>query len=123
MLGEGCPDDRAAVKDPRAAAELTGLGAIDWRQRSLGHLYCAGNTHCEGLRCDLIDPSGAVDALDAVSVEMRNVLLTPDLLFPDVCEGLRYGGSISKGDQAEYARLVVRQLRCRKVDLALSVEA
>ena len=40
-----------------------------------------------------------------------------------MCDGLRYGGSIAKWDQAEYARLVVRQLRCHKVDLALSVEA
>ena len=28
--------------------------------------------------CDLIDPSGAVDSLDAVSAELRDVLLTPD---------------------------------------------
>ena len=36
---------------------------------------------------------------------------------------MRYGGSIAKEDQAEYARLLVRQLRCHKVDLALSVVA
>ena len=63
--------------------------------------------------CDLIDPIGPVDALDAlnaVGAEARDILLTPDLFFPDVCEGLRHGGSIAKRDQAEYARLVARQL-------------
>ena len=72
--------------------------------------------------CDLIDPSGAVDALDAGGAEARDILLTSDF-FQTCVKGLRHGGSIAIGNQAEYARLVVRQLRCHKVDLALSVEA
>ena len=38
-------------------------------------------------------------------------------------EGLRHGGTIQKGDVAEYAKLVARQLRSGKVELAWNVQA
>ena len=74
-------------------------------------------------RCDLLTASGRVDSLlhtDATACEPRASVNT---LFGGVPLDWIRAGRIHRDDRAEYARLVVRQLRCDKVSWLPSVIA
>ena len=66
-------------------------------------------------RCDLLDRSGRVDPLPFVDDEARNTLSSGATLFGDGDLKHVRAAPIRRDDRCEYARLVARQLRSRKV--------
>ena len=67
--------------------------------------------------CDLLTPSAAVDPLQFVAQEHRDMLTNAEQLFPGLGPGVVVTGRVNRSDRREYAKLVVRQLRCGKVAL------
>ena len=68
--------------------------------------------------CDLLDPSGLVDPLPDLDDEARSILGDPNKLFVNVTSSLKAIPRIRRSDLAEYCKLVVRQLKCSKVELS-----
>ncbi len=70
---------------------------------------------------DLLNVSGRVDVLKHLSPDIAATVSRQDLLFPCLPKSAAHYPPIAKRSEREYARLVGRQLRCRKVDLAFNV--
>lgn len=81
------------------------------------------NPRLDADRCDILERSGGVDPLPHAEPDHRATLESADALFPvDNLEWVR-AARIGRDDRGEYARLVVRQLRSRKVALLPSVRS
>lgn len=74
-------------------------------------------------RCDLLKHSGGVDPLPHAEPASRLILNSADALFPGECMYWVRAACIGRDDRSEFARLVVRQLRSRKVCLRQSVKS
>ena len=72
-------------------------------------------------RCDLLDDSARVDPTDALGAEDAAIVGDPGALFEKVTRGDASGAYVGARDRAEYAKLVLRQLRCNKVSLRWQV--
>ena len=70
---------------------------------------------------DLLPQSGKVDPLPFVSVEARDLFVNPSKLSPGHHSGLLRFAQINAKDRIEYAKLVCRQLKSGKVDLAATI--
>ena len=73
-------------------------------------------------RCDLLDPSGQVDPLPFATDAARDNLSSGSTLFSNGDLNHVRAAPIRRDDREEYARLVVRQLRCQKVMLLSRVD-
>ena len=73
--------------------------------------------------CDVLDQSGLVDPLPFLPPDVRRVVSDASLLFPKPPEGLSEYQGIKDADRAEYVRLVVEQIKGKKVGLRRSVRA
>ena len=76
------------------------------------------SSRLQATRCDLLERSGNVDPLPSLKPDERDVISSPSLLFPNPPDGMSSFGSVNREDAAEYAKLVGRQLRSRKVVLS-----
>ena len=73
------------------------------------------NPKLDAMRCDLLERSGEVDPLPHVAQEHRVIVNTADALLPyEKLDWVR-AGRIGRDDRAGYAKLVVRQLRCKNL--------
>ena len=77
----------------------------------------------DAARCDLLEQSGEVDPLLHIAQEHRETLGSADVLFPGKDLAWVRAGRIARSDRTEYAKLVVRQLRCNKVCLKADVRS
>ena len=68
--------------------------------------------------CDLLARSGLVDPMPDIDDDSRAILRDPGKLFTSAAAGLGTIPRIRRGDLHEYCKLVVLQLRSRKVQLS-----
>ena len=72
-------------------------------------------------RVDVLEHSGLCSALECLPEEVQKVVQDPNQLFAEAPADLNCFESFSTGEQAEYVKLVCRQLRSGKIGLASSV--
>ena len=77
----------------------------------------------DGMACDLLDTSAGVEPLKYVPSDVSAVLSSPDALFGATGIERCQPGRIPREDRSQYALLVLRQLRCGKVQLHGSIAA
>lgn len=117
---------KAARMIKRLRGLKTGTCGIDVFNKLVGNDDSNNDRDMHRLRadcCDLISPSGDVGPLPWLPQEGRELVESPDKLFPCPPDGLRSFVNINREDRSEYARLVGRQIRCGKVGLASNIEA
>ena len=81
------------------------------------------NPRLDADKYDLLERSGGVDPLPHAVPEHRTTLESADALFQVANLDWVRAGRVGRDDRSEYARLVVRQLRCRKVGLLPDVRS
>ena len=77
----------------------------------------------DGMACDLLDKSASVDPMKYIPSDTSAVLSSPAALFEGTGIERCQPGRIPREDRAQYALLVLRQLRCGKVQLHSSIVA
>jgi hypothetical protein len=102
-------------------APTVGLGRLIHNEDLSGVKSAAPKLDAD--RCDLLEHSGGVDPLPYADPAGRLTLNSADALFQEANLDWVRAARIGLGDRSEYARLVVRQLRSRKVCLRQSVRS